>query len=115
MSIIIGRTFANSFAQLENFLAMIYVRPYGMESFTRVGQLRDLLLHHQDRIKKSEIVQTPKVRGLHFLEIKLLTYDLKEFTFYVEQFKKNGMGGPLSYYKTTDQRFKEEKGDFAYE
>ncbi|KLO19926.1 alpha/beta-hydrolase [Schizopora paradoxa] len=77
---------------LENFLAMIFVRPYGMEAFTRVGQLRDLLLHHQDRIKKSEIVQTPK-----------------EFAFYLEQFTTNGMGGPLSYYKTTDQRFKEEK------
>jgi len=77
---------------LENFLAILYARPYGIQSFTRVGQLQDILLHKQDQINKSATVLSPE-----------------ELTFYTEQFKMNGMRGPLSYYKTTDQRFKEEK------
>lgn len=80
--------------------------------FVYEGKLRGIVLGNEEVPGRNpKINEEVEVFSYHILHCKARTdseFRFQELKYYVEQLKE--MHGPLSYYRTTDLRFKEEQG-----
>jgi soluble epoxide hydrolase/lipid-phosphate phosphatase len=113
--------------QLDTFLSAIFQAPQSDSVITntrktdegglpipvlREGQMQRLVRADVGSFRRPPMVLTLQVRyspNLSFICCSLLIPG-QELEQYKQDFRRDGMHGPLSYYRTTQTRFEEEKG-----
>jgi soluble epoxide hydrolase/lipid-phosphate phosphatase len=88
----------------------MFSRPNSGLKFTNEGALRKFMVGESDVDVHSHCLLTDEVSSSYSETHPLNVLVLKELRYYNSQFKQ-GIQGPLSYYRTSKARYEEEKGN----